>query len=102
MGAPYNHDRTARDKSRADFTFAIIALDLLRQGPGPYVEREFVSRYGQEDALARGASLFADDCFTGSKLMPEWVIAPILKVAQNPWNEVCGRAPGRVDQPLVQ
>jgi len=26
-GAPYNHNRTARDISRADFTFALIALD---------------------------------------------------------------------------
>lgn len=78
------------------------ALDLLRQGLGPYVEREFISRYGQEDALARAASMFAGDRIIGDKPIPEWDVAAILKLAQDSWNDVCGRSLGRADRSLVQ
>jgi predicted AAA+ superfamily ATPase len=63
------------------------ALELLRTGLAPYVEREFNSLYGAE-ALDRAASYFPDDRFIGNKPISEWEISILLKLMWGSWNEV--------------
>ena len=62
-----NHDRVGK------------ALDLLRQGIGPFVEREFRSTY-KGQALVEAARFVGDDRLLGRKAIGEFDAAAFLKL----------------------
>jgi len=78
------------------------ALDLLRAGLAPYVEREVHAavelRTVRMDAIRR----FADDPMLGQKPIGEWDAAGVLKLMWETWNDVFARTLGRAERSLVQ
>src|SRR5437867_3170154 len=78
------------------------ALDLLKVGLGPFIEREFTSVY-KDRALAEARRLLpADDRLNSSRPIDQWDAAVLLKVMWDAWNEVFGRTLGRAERSLVQ
>src|SRR5437867_205712 len=78
------------------------ALDLLKSGLGPFIERELSSIY-KDRALAEARRLLpADDRLNSSRPIDQWDAAVLLKVMWDAWNEVFGRTLGRAERSLVQ
>ncbi len=77
------------------------AMDLLRQGLAPFVEREFrnVHKAQAADAALR---LMGDDRLLSKKPLPDWDVAGLLKLMWESWNEVFSRVLGRAERSLVQ
>jgi predicted AAA+ superfamily ATPase len=77
------------------------AMELLRIGLAPFVEREFKSLH---QALAADAArrYFGDDRTVGKKPVADWDVAALLKLMWESWNEVFGRTLGRAERSLVQ
>ena len=76
------------------------ALDLLRAGLGPFVEREMKSVHGakaQEEAVL----LLGDDRLNAKKAIPQFDAAALLKVMWDAWNEVFRRPLGQAERSLV-
>lgn len=76
------------------------ALDLLRQGLAPFIEREFVSAY-KEKAEAEMRRLLGDDRNLAGKPVAEWDVAGLLKLLWEGWNEVFRRILGAAERSLV-
>ncbi|HEV3276303.1 MAG TPA: Swt1 family HEPN domain-containing protein [Terriglobia bacterium] len=78
------------------------AMEFLRQGLAPFVERELVSFY-KDKALAEARRLLpADDRLNAKRSIAQWDVAVLLKVMWDAWNDVFGRTLGRADRSLVQ
>ena len=77
------------------------AMDLLRAGLAPFVEREFKSQH-QAQATEVARRYFGDDRAVGKKPVTEWDVAALLKLMWESWNEVFGRTLGRAERSLVQ
>ena len=77
------------------------AMELLRVGLAPFVEREFKSQH-QEQAVETAHRYFGDDRTVGKKPVTEWDVAALLKLMWESWNEVFGKTLGRADRSLVQ
>jgi predicted AAA+ superfamily ATPase len=77
------------------------AMDLLRAGLAPFVEREFKSQY-QAQAAEEAGRYFGDDRTVGKKPVAEWDVAALLKLMWSAWNDVFGRTLGRAERSLVQ
>ncbi len=77
------------------------AMELLRMGLAPYVEREFSSHYSTQ-SLATARSYFPDVRAVGEKTIGEWDVAALLKLMWESWNTVFGRTLGRAERSLVQ
>jgi predicted AAA+ superfamily ATPase len=77
------------------------AMDLLRQGLAPFVEREFrnVHKAQAADAALR---LMGDDRLLSKKPLTDWDVAGLLKLMWESWNEVFSRVLGRAERSLVQ
>jgi predicted AAA+ superfamily ATPase len=76
------------------------ALDLLRAGLGPFVERELHSQY-RGQAQAEAARLLSDDRPVARKPLRDWDVAALLKVMWEAWNEVFRRTLGQAERTLV-
>ena len=77
------------------------AMDLLRAGLAPFVEREFKNQHhAKSDEVAR--RYFGDDRTVSKKPVTEWDVAALLKLMWEAWNEVFGRTLGRAERSLVQ
>lgn len=77
------------------------AMELLRVGLAPYVDREFKSQHqAQAGDVAR--RFFADDRAVGKKPVTEWDVAALLKLMWESWNEVFAKTLGRTERSLVQ
>jgi len=77
------------------------AMDLLRVGLAPFVEREFENLHpGQADDMAR--HFLGDDRLVGRKPIEGWDVAALLKLVWSSWNEVFARTLGRAERSLVQ
>ena len=76
------------------------AMELLRAGLGPFVEREFQSQY-RGQAQAEAARLVGDDRLAGRKPIRDWDVAALLKVMWEGWNEVFRRTLGQAERSLV-
>jgi predicted AAA+ superfamily ATPase len=78
------------------------AMELLRTGLAPYVEREVQAAVKagtvRMDALRR----FSDDPMLGQKPIAQWDAAGVLKLMWETWNDVFGRTLGRAERSLVQ
>jgi predicted AAA+ superfamily ATPase len=77
------------------------AMDLLREGLAPFVEREFKSQH-QEKAPDEARRYFGDDRTVGKKPVAEWDVASLLKLMWEAWNAVFGKTLGRAERSLVQ
>ncbi len=76
------------------------AMDLLRAGLAPFVEREFTSRHGEKAAEAARRYL-NDDRTVGKKPLAEWDVAALLKLMWEAWNEVFRNTLGFAERSLV-
>src|ERR1019366_2294885 len=76
------------------------AMDLLKQGLGPFVEREFKSSY-KERAIAEATRYMGEDRLLAKKAIGEWDAAGLLKLMWESWNDVFRRTLGAADRSLV-
>ena len=77
------------------------AMELLRAGLAPFVEREFKSQH-QAQSVEAARRYFGDDRTVGKKAIAEWDVAALLKLMWEAWNAVFGRTLGRAERSLVQ
>ncbi len=78
------------------------AMELLRAGLGPYVEREVQSAVKAGSIRMDSVRRFAEDPVLGRKPIAQWDSAGLLKLMWETWNEVFGRTLGRAERTLVQ
>lgn len=72
------------------------ALELLKGGIAPFVEREFANVYGAEATRLLGDSRLAAD-----RPMAGWDAAALLKLMWNAWRDVFENTLGRSERTLV-
>jgi len=78
------------------------AMDLLRAGLGPFVQREFKNEFGPRDSLEGARAYFGH----GSRLsthgdLTDWDSAALLSVMFSSWNEVFRQSLGHTERSLV-
>jgi predicted AAA+ superfamily ATPase len=76
------------------------AMDLLKQGLGPFVEREFKSYY-KDRAPAEATRYLGEDRILAKKPVTEWDAAGLLKLMWEAWNDVFRRTLGPAERSLV-
>jgi predicted AAA+ superfamily ATPase len=76
------------------------ALDLLKVGLGPFVERELKNAY-QIKAEEKAAAFLGEDRLLVKKPVVEWDAAALLKLMMDAWNEVFRRTLGPAERSLV-
>ena len=76
------------------------AMDLLKQGLGPFVEREFKSYY-KDRAPAEATRYLGEDRILAKKAIAEWDAAALLKLMWEAWNDVFRRTLGPAERSLV-
>jgi len=76
------------------------AMDFLKQGLGPFVEREFKSVY-KDRAMAEATRYMGEDRLLAKKAITEWDAAGLLKLMWDSWNDVFRRTLGPADRSLV-
>ncbi len=77
------------------------AMEMLRQGLGPFAEREFAGAHGDK-AGAEALRYLGEDRMLAKKPVSEWDVAALLKLMWESWNAVFGRTLGRAERSLVQ
>src|SRR5271166_648709 len=78
------------------------AMDHLRAGLAPFVEREVQSAVKAGTVRMDAVRRFSDDPMLGSKPIAQWDVAGLLKLMWETWNDVFGRTLGRAERSLVQ
>jgi predicted AAA+ superfamily ATPase len=76
------------------------ALELLKQGLGPFVEREFKNAF-QDKAQAEMARYLGEDRLNAKRPVEEWDAAVLCKIMWDGWNEVFRKTLGRAERSLV-
>jgi predicted AAA+ superfamily ATPase len=76
------------------------SLDLLKEGLGPYVAREFTSMYGDE-ASERAVQFMGGDRLNASRQFAEWDTGALLKLMWDSWNTVFRQTLGPAEKGLV-
>jgi predicted AAA+ superfamily ATPase len=77
------------------------AMDFLRAGLAPFVDREFKNLY-QAKAADEARRFISDDRTIGKKPLADWDVAALLKIMWEAWNDVFGKTLGRAERSLVQ
>ena len=87
--ATTNHERVGK------------ALDLLRDGLKPFVEREMRTQHSQLwfDVAKKSVSEIQANLF-GTEEKPNWDIAVLLALMWNQWNDVFRKNIGRAESSL--
>jgi len=75
------------------------AMELLRQGLAPFVERELRSHFGTR-FHDNAAGSVGDDRMASRKLV-DWDVAALLKVMWETWNDVFRSTLGQSERTLV-
>lgn len=86
--ATTNHERVGK------------ALELLKDGLAPFVEREFRNLYKGE-ALEEAQRYVAGDRLDADRPFERWDAAVLLKLMWDAWNEVFRRTLGQAERTLV-
>jgi predicted AAA+ superfamily ATPase len=86
--ATTNHERVGK------------ALDLLKSGLAPFIERELTSAYG-DAATTEVGRFMADDRGTAGRAVAEWDTAALLKLMWESWNSVFRKILGPAERSLV-
>jgi predicted AAA+ superfamily ATPase len=76
------------------------AMDLLKVGLAPFVEREFKNLYAGR-ALAEARRLQGEDRLLANKKLAEWDVTALLKLMWEAWNDVFRRTLGHAERSLV-
>ncbi len=76
------------------------AMDLLRTGLAPFVEREFANLHLAK-AAENARSYLNDDRAIASKPIAEWDVAALLRLMWEAWNNVFSRTLGRAERSLL-
>jgi predicted AAA+ superfamily ATPase len=76
------------------------ALELLKAGLAPFVERELKSTYGPR-ASTEAARFLGEDRLNAKKTPAEWDAAALLRVMWEAWNEVFRRTLGQAERSLL-
>lgn len=76
------------------------AMDLLKQGLAPFVERELKSSYNDK-ALFEATRFIGEDRLLSKKTIGEWDTAALLKLMWEAWNDVFRRTLGPAERSLV-
>ena len=77
------------------------ALGLLREGLGSFVEREVKGAVKSRKLDAHKLRNFLEDPMFGSKPIPEWDVAGLLKLMWETWNEAFRNILGPAERSLV-
>ncbi len=76
------------------------AMDLLRQGLAPFVERELKNVY-KEQARAHALRFLGEDRLLADKPIGTWDAAALLKLMWEAWNDVSRRTLGQAERTLL-
>lgn len=76
------------------------ALELLKAGLCPFVERELTSAY-QDKASAQAVVFVGDDRLLATKPITEWDAAALLKLMWESWNSVFRKTLGPAERSLL-
>jgi len=76
------------------------ALELLKSGLGPFVEREFTSIY-KDKAAATAAQFMGEERLNIKRPMTEWDVAALLKLLWEAWNDVFRLTLGHSERSFV-
>ena len=76
------------------------AMELLRSGLAPFVERELKSKY-QAQAVEIARRFAAEDRMLAKKPVAEWDVAALFKLMADAWNEIFSNTLGRAERTLV-
>lgn len=76
------------------------AMDLLKEGLAPFIEREFVSVY-KKAAQDEAKRFVADDRLNTNRPLKEWDVAPLLRLMWDAWNDVFRKILGQGERSLV-
>ncbi len=77
------------------------AMELLKAGLAPFIEREFRAGY-KDRAQAQAALLLGEDRLKGKRPIAEWDAAALLKVMWEAWNDIFRNTLGPAERSLVQ
>jgi Swt1-like HEPN len=69
------------------------AMELLKQGLGPFIEREFKNQY-RDRAASEALRFLSDDRNLVGRTITEWDVAAMLKLMGGAWNDVFRRTLG--------
>jgi predicted AAA+ superfamily ATPase len=86
--ATTNHERVGK------------ALDLLKAGLAPFVEREFKSLY-KGQALAEAQKLMTSERLDARRPFAAWDVAVLLRLMWEAWNDIFRRTLGQAERSLV-
>jgi predicted AAA+ superfamily ATPase len=76
------------------------ALEILKTGLAPFVEREMKTVY-KDKAASQAALLMGEDRLLAKKPIAEWDAAGLLKLMWDAWNEVFRNTLGHAERSLV-
>jgi len=76
------------------------AMELLKSGIGPFVEREFANTYKGE-AAGRISRFLGEDRLNAKKPIVEWDAAALLKLMWESWNDVFRKTLGPAERSLL-
>jgi len=77
------------------------AMELLRAGLAPFVEREVQSAVKAGAVRMDAVRRFAEDPMLGNKPIAQWDVAGLLKLTWETWNDVFKRTLGFAERSLV-
>src|SRR2546425_722468 len=76
------------------------ALELLKSGLGPFVEREFKNAY-RDRAAAEVGRFMSEDRLNARRPVAEWDVAALLKLMWESWNDVFRKTLGPAERSLL-
>src|SRR5688572_11274297 len=76
------------------------AMELLKGGLGPFVEREFKSIY-QARATTEAARYLGEDRLNAKKVLGDWDASALLKIMWDAWNDVFRKTLGPAERSLL-
>lgn len=76
------------------------AMDMLKQGLAPFVDREFKNTY-KDKAAAEAARFLGEDRLLANKSVAEWDTAALLRLMWEAWNDVFRHTLGRAERTLL-
>jgi predicted AAA+ superfamily ATPase len=76
------------------------ALELLKSGLGPFVEREFKNAY-QDRAAAEAGRFMGEDRLNAKRPVADWDVAALLKLMWDSWNDVFRKTLGPAERSLL-
>ena len=76
------------------------AMELLKAGLAPFVEREFKNLY-KGQALVEAQRFMTSERLDTSRPLAAWDAAPLLRLMWDAWNEVFRKTLGQAERSLV-